>query len=470
MTKKPLPQPKPVAHFIGIGGIGTSALARWFLAQNWVVSGSDITSSANITNLKKEGARVKIGHKKANLPKRDLNMVIYSPAIRPDNPEIVEAKKRGLKPLSYPETLGCLTRVYKTIAVAGSHGKSTTTALAALTLIKAKLDPNVVVGTNLKELGNKNFRYGHSKWLVIEADEWKASFLNYSPDITIITNIDKEHLDFYKNLSDVKKTFLKFVDKTKRGGSLILNKNDKNLFSLKSPILKIAKKQNLKVVWYSAKKIELKKILRIPGDHNIANASAVLALAEILQIKKSVALKALRSYTGAWRRMEFKGFMIQDSPPKADPPPEERFRIPVYDDYAHHPTEIKASLRAFREKFPKEKVICVYQPHQAKRLKALFKEFTESFSLADLLIIIPVYEVAGRDKVTSTFTSKKLVEAIRKKYPQKEAYYLPSPNQVKKFLAKIFRDSSFKLHDSCIIMMGAGDIVNYTPSLLPHYE
>ncbi|TSC82341.1 MAG: hypothetical protein G01um101420_352 [Parcubacteria group bacterium Gr01-1014_20] len=459
MPRKTLPQSKPVAHFIGIGGIGISSLARWFLAQNWVVSGSDISSSANITNLRTEGARVKIGHKKANLPKRDLNMVIYSPAIRPDNPEMVEAKKRGLKPLSYPETLGCLTRVYKTISIAGSHGKSTTTALAALTLIKAKLDPNVIIGTNLKGFGNKNFRYGRSKWLVIEADEWKASFLNYESDVIIVTTIDKEHLDFYRDLSDVKKTFLKFMSRTKPGGSLILNQDDKNLSSLKSPISKIAKKRSLEVVWYSAKKAELKKILRIPGDHNISNASAVLVMAKILKIKKSIALKALGSYTGAWRRMEFRGFLIHDS----------RFKIHVYDDYAHHPTEIKASLQAFREKFPEKKLICVYQPHQAKRLKSLFKEFTESFSLADFLIIIPVYEVAGRDKVTSTFTSKKLVEAIRKKYPRKKAYYLPSPNRINKFLPKILDNQGFKLHDSCIIMMGAGDIVDYTPSLLPSH-
>lgn len=456
MHKKRTSPSRLSAHFIGIGGIGISALARWFLAQNWAVRGSDISNSVNIASLKKEGAIVKIGHKRANLPQTRVSMVIYSPAIRPNNPEILEARRRGLKPLSYPEALGCLTKIYKTVAVAGSHGKSTTVALAALTFIKAKLDPNVVIGTNLKEFGNKNFRYGHSKWLVIEADEWKASFLNYAPDITIVTNIDKEHLDFYKNLPAVKKTFLQFIDKTKTGGTLILNKDDRNLFSLKSPISKISKKRSLKIIWYSSKNPELKKALQIPGVHNIANANAVLALAKLIKIKKWTALKALGSYRGAWRRMEFRGFMFHDS----------RFKIPVYDDYAHHPTEIKASLQAFREKFPKKKIICVYQPHQAKRLKALFREFVDAFSLADILILLPVYEVAGRDKISISFTSQKLVLAILKKHPQKKVYYLPSPSRIKKFLTKTLNDSSSKFHDSCIVMMGAGDIVNYTPLLL----
>ncbi|MBI3588912.1 MAG: UDP-N-acetylmuramate--L-alanine ligase [Candidatus Liptonbacteria bacterium] len=460
MTRKSPSLPRLNAHFVGIGGIGISALARWFLAQNWAVSGSDLADSQIVADLRKAGVKVKIGQKQANLPKKGLDMVIYSSAVPYSNPELVEARRRGVKPLSYPEVVGCLTKVYRTIAIAGSHGKSTTTALTSLVLMKAKLDPNVILGTNLKEFGNSNFRKGRSKWLVLEADEWSASFLNYYPEITVVTNIDKEHLDFYKNLANVKKIFLKFLGNTKVGGYLVLNRDDKALFSLKSPILKLAVKNKLEVYWYSlndrGSRIEdrgLRKVLKIPGEHNVSNAMAALSVARILKIKLSVALRALGSYTGAWRRFEYKGrFQVSG------------VRCQVFDDYAHHPTEIKATLQAFREKFPKSKLVCVYQPHQAKRLRALFKEFVGAFELADILILLPVYEVAGRDKTSSGFTSQKLVDVIKKKYPKKEVYYLPSPKRIRNML----HDTCEKFHyDHCVVvMMGAGDIVNYTPLLL----
>ncbi|MDO8574593.1 MAG: UDP-N-acetylmuramate--L-alanine ligase, partial [bacterium] len=413
MTKKLSSPSAPRAHFIGIGGIGISALARWFRAENWIVTGSDCASSMITDSLKKDGISVKIGHSRANLPRKPLNMVIYSPAIPKSNPELVEARRRGIKPLSYPEALGCLTRVYKTIAISGTHGKSTTTGMAAIALTGKGFDPNVVVGTNLKEFGNKNFRKGSGKWLIIEADEWKASFLNYSPIITVVTCIDKDHLDFYKNLVDIKKTFLKFFERTQEGGVLILNKEDKNLISMKSAIQKIAKKRDLEVAWYPLKnqksKIKnqsLSKILKVPGKHNVSNAAAVLKIAETIGIKKSSVLKGLSRYKGAWRRMEYRGKIKNQK---------SKIKILVYDDYAHHPTEIKATLQAFREKFPREKLICVYQPHQTKRLKSLFKEFISAFGGADVLVLLPVYEVSGRDIHIRGYDSPALAKAIKKK-------------------------------------------------------
>lgn len=416
------------AHFIGIGGIGISALSRWFLAQNWLVSGSDITESEITRSLRKEGVKVIIGHKKANLPHKP-SMVIYNSAIKPNNPELLAAKVIGIKPLSYAETIGFLTKAYKTIAVAGSHGKSTTTSLTALVLIAGGFDPNVIVGTLLKEFGNKNFRLGKTKWFVLEADEWKASFLNYHPFISVVTNIDKEHLDFYKNIVNIKKTFLKFLAKNSENGFFVLNKDDKILNSLRSPITKIAHKKNIKIFWYSAKKNKLaaekiKKIMKVPGEHNIFNALAAYTVAkEILEIKEVDILKSLGSYTGAWRRMELKGQYRVSG-----------IKCQVFDDYAHHPTEIKATLSAFRQKYPKNKIICVYQPHQAKRLKNLFDEFVAAFNDANVLILTPIYEVAGRDKINSSYTSEKLAAAILKKYPKKQIYYLSNPKKIKEFL------------------------------------
>ena len=454
------------AHFIGIGGIGISALARWFLAKNWAVSGSDIAGSSVTQELEKEGVKVKIGHKKggpacrqAGLPSR-VDMVVFSEAIEPQNPELIEAKRRGIVPLSYPQALGCLTKAYKTLAVTGSHGKSTTTAMLALILIRAGFDPNVVIGTKLKEFGGKNFRSGKSKLLVLEADDYKAVFLNYSPAAIIATTLDREHLDVYKNLGNIKKAFLKFFAKIKNGGALVVNRDDKNLRSLHSPIARLAKRNSLRVLWYSLKSPEAKQIrnvLKIPGEHNVSNAIAAYTLAtKILNIKKQDALKALAGYRGAWRRMEFRGYYSLPPTP---------YRLPVYDDYAHHPTEIKATLEAFKEKFPKRKIICVYQPHQGERLKALYPEFIHSFHDADTLILLPVYEVAGRDTRYKTWTSERLAASIKKRYPKKEVYYISNPERIKEFLRPHLPPPTYYLLP-ILIMMGAGDIANYTPLLL----
>jgi len=449
--------PKLSAHFIGIGGIGMSALARWFIAQNWSVTGSDIANSQIIQELKKEGVKVKIGHKSGNLSPK-TTMVVYNSAILDSNPELTTARRYGLRPLSYAQTIGCLTDAYRTIAIAGSHGKSTTTALTGLTLVRAKFDPNVIVGTKLKEFDGKNFRLGQSKWLVLEADEWKGAFWHYSPEIIIVTNIDREHLDFYKNLKNVEKSFLRFLARTRSGGTLILNRDDKNLYSLEGSIKKLSQKLRLKVYWYSLKDKEAKNvraILQISGEHNVSNAMAVTTLAiKILKIPLNTVLGALKSYQGAWRRMEFKGkFKLN------------KIEIDVYDDYAHHPTEIKATLAAFKLKFPKRPLICIFEPHQSKRLQALFKDFSEAFRAADVTILLPAYEVAGRDTKYFSYTSEKLVKIIQKKYPHKSTFYLKDPKQIAKFLkSKLSQSKDAK--PPVLVMMGAGTIVNYTPFLL----
>ena len=446
------------AHFIGIGGIGISALARYFLAQNWLISGSDVAKSPETIEVERDGAKVKIGHKNSNVP-YDSDLVVYSQAITSDNPEILETKRLNIPLKSYPEALGDLTHKYKTIAIAGSHGKSTTTALTALIFMKAGLDPTVVIGTKLKEFGRqtclpagRNFRLGKSKYLIIEADEYKDSFLNYYPEGAIITNVDREHLDHYKNFKNVKRGFLNFMANLSPGGVLVLNKDDKPLASL------VKKFVNKRVIWYSTKDVkrvkQIKKVLKIPGTHNISNALGAFYLARSFGIKEKVVLKALSKYRGAWRRMEYKGKIKNDTL--------------VFDDYGHHPTEIKATLQAFKDKYPERFLVCVFQPHQSRRLQILFKEFTRAFDAADVLILLDVYKVEGRDpsmrlgasKVSHNVNSRKLAQVISNRKSSPKVFYLPHPGKLKSAVIRIINQPSI------VVMMGAGSIVNLTPKLL----
>lgn len=468
-------------HFIGIGGIGVSSLAYWFKAggpersrlgqgpersrrgRKWAVSGSDSAEGKITLGLKKDGFKVKIGHKKGLLgPKTGL--VIYSSAVKSDNPEMVEARRLGIPILSYPEAVGVLTRRYKTFGVAGAHGKSTTTSLLALTLIKAGWDPTVIVGTKLKEFrlpagrqGGRNFRLGKSDYLVLESDEWKGAFWNYSPFGTIITNIDREHLDFYENFGNIKKSFLKYIGNIQTGGILVANRDDKKLFSLKRDIERITKRNGVELVWYSADKnpklsARIKKELSIPGKHNLENAMAVYVLARSLGIPEKKILSALKGYRGAWRRMEFRGYLKAKS---------SKLKALVYDDYAHHPTEIRATLQAFREKFPDSKIICVFQPHQAHRLKALFNDFAHAFKDADLLILLPSYKVAGRDVSSKKYTSEALAKKI------KGAVYLKNPKNLRKVIQSVItKNYQLKANNFVLVMMGAGTVVEYTDELL----
>ncbi|MGC9968923.1 MAG: UDP-N-acetylmuramate--L-alanine ligase [Minisyncoccia bacterium] len=437
------------AHFIGVGGIGMSALARYFLAKKWAVSGSDLVRSQITKALGKEGVMVKIGHKKGNIS-RNLDLVVYNRAILPGNPELIAARALGVRALPYAEVLGEITRSYFAVAVTGSHGKSTTTALAGLALMKGGLDPVVMVGTNLAEFGGKNIRIGHGHHLVFEADDFGGAFTHYSPSVAIVTNIDREHLDFYKNFANLKKAFLKFLKSTRLGGTFILNRDDKPLYSLRARIAGIAQKKNIRIFWYSLRDPEAKKIkrvIKIPGAHNISNALAVYKLGKVLDIPERTVLTAIGAYRGAWRRMEYRG----------------KFGgALVYDDYAHHPTEIKATLQAFREKYPHKKIVCVFQPHQAKRLKALFGEFTTAFKDADKTLLLPIYKVAGRDEKPGRFDSEALARAVQKREPKKLFFYLAEPHNLKNALCAL----AIPLSQHVIIMMGAGDIVNLTDSLI----
>jgi len=464
----------PGVHFVGIGGIGMSGLARYFLAHKWRVSGSDASISVMTQELIKDGVEVKIGHNKGNIPASTC-LVVYNRAIPFSNPELVAAEKaartnKNIVIMPYAKVLGRITEGYQTIAITGSHGKSTTTALAGLMLMQAGLDPTILIGTKPVDLGGKNIRMGNGPYLVLEADDFGGAFMEYSPSIAIVTNIDREHLDFYGNFSGLKRAFLTFLKNTRPGGTLILNRDDATLYSLKASVARIAKKGQLKVVWFSTQGVsasanvrKIKKVITIPGAHNISNAMAIVQLGKALKIPEEKILGALGSYKGAWRRMELKGKLQM---PKTTS--HAALRVPIYDDYAHHPTEIKATLAAFREKFPRSPLFCIFQPHQAKRLNLLFKDFVGAFDGADIVFILPLYKVLGRDE-KFPHDSAALVRVMQKRSPGKLIFYLEHPKNIRQAVEAILQNMRPQKRFSqspVLVMMGAGDIADLTEKLL----
>ena len=419
-------------HFIGIGGIGVSALAQYYLAKGHKVTGSDLAFSEIIEKLEEKNIKIFLGSHRIENISKNVDLVVYSPAVQNNNPEYKQAKAQRVKLLSYPQALGEIVKEYFTIAISGTHGKSTTCSMLSLVLIKAGLDPTVIIGTKLKEFGNTNFREGKSKYLIIEADEWKASFLNYYPKIIALTNIEREHLDYYRDLNHILKTYQEYINHLKGGDLLIVNKEDKNISKLKTndPIT------------YSLKQKEvdrLRKIMKVPGDHNIYNALTVLTIARELGISDKIIFKALSEYKGSWRRFEERILEIGDH------------KLKIIHDYGHHPTEIKATLAATREKFPDKKIWCIFQPHQYQRTHFLFNDFVKVFSSApvDKLIIIDIYDVAGREKgdIKEKVSSKRLIDKINRPW----AMYL-AEDKVKKYLEDNLKG------EEVVIIMGAGDV------------
>lgn len=428
-------------YFIGIGGIGVSALAKYYMKKGYAVFGSDLASSETIESLKKQGAKISIGNHSAKNLAAGISLVIHSPAVGPDNPEMKEAKKRKLNIMSYPQALGQMTRDYFTIAVSGTHGKSTTTAMLGLLFIKAGLDPTIIIGTKLKELGNSNCRVGKSQYLIIEADEHFASFLNYWPNIAVLTTIEEDHLDYYKNLKNILSAFKKYIGHLGQDGILIANKDDKNVLKL----TKMAK--NLRL--YSLGQAEarrMKKILKVPGDHNLSNALAALAVARALKIPDKKSFLALSEYTHAWRRFETHKIRVGKN------------KMILISDYGHHPTELKVTLKAAREKYGNKKISCIFQPHQYQRTFLLFKDFVRALKAApvDRMIITDIYDVAGREEkgMKKKVSAEKLAEAVNKT----NTVYV-----AKQDLQDLVR--SIAENGQVLIVMGAGDIYDFTLSL-----
>jgi len=381
-------------HFIGIGGIGISAIARMLLLEGKNVSGSDRDDTKVTQELAKAGAKIFIGANKDNIP-ADIDLVIYTVAIPADNAELIEAKNRGTVMLTYPETLNIISKQKYTIAVSGTHGKTTVTAMVAKVMIDAGLDPTVIVGSLI---GDTNFIMGKSKYLVVEADEYKKSFHNLEPSILVINNLDLDHLDFYKDLADIQDSFLHLAKKLPSDGFLICNTKLPNL----QPIIAGVKPARLhsggcQIVDYS--QLELKEKLLVPGEHNRQNAKTALAVAKALGVDLKKAEKSLTQFTGTWRRFEYKG--------------KTKSGALVYDDYAHNPQKVAAALQGAREMFPDKRIVVVFQPHLFSRTKLLLNEFARAFNDADEIILTPIFP--AREAFDPTISSEILAEKIRKK-------------------------------------------------------
>jgi len=382
-----------------------SALARMFLGEGKQVSGSDRAPSLVTEGLEKLGAKIFYEQEAENIA-ADVDLVVYTIAIPADNSELLAARAKGIDCLTYPQALGLISAEKYTIAVAGAHGKTTTTAMIAEMMIAASLSPTVVVGSLLKQKntessfpGGTNFIAGDSKYLVVEACEYQRSFLNLSPRIAVITNIDNDHLDYYKDFADIQSAFAEFISKVPDDGFVVCDKKD--------PRLELVLGQTkATVVDY---KNFLERIsssgLTVPGHHNLLNASAALAVGEILQIAEKTSLEALLGFSGVWRRFEPKGEMETGAL--------------VYDDYAHHPTEIEAALAGAREFMSNRqmtgKLFAVFQPHLYSRTKILKEDFATKLALADEIIMAPIY--AAREPADPTISSEILAEAIARKNP-----------------------------------------------------
>ncbi len=376
-------------HFIGIGGIGVSAVARMLLGENKEVSGSNLGQSEITKELEKLDASIFTEHNEKNLSD-DVEMIIYSPAIPNDNPELRKAQELSIPCFSYPQTLGLISKNKYTIAVSGTHGKTTTTAMISDILRDSKLDPTVIVGSLMKNGSEQktNFIKGESKYFIVEACEYKRSFLQLQPNILVITNIDIDHLDYYKDLADIQSAFRELILKMNKDDFIICNPEDENTI----PVIKDVGVNIIDV----RKQIPEDLNLKIPGEYNIENALDGLAVSEILNLNRDEVLKSLNNFEGTWRRFEYKGKTKKGAL--------------VYDDYAHNPTEIKAVLKGAKDFFNDRKITVIFQPHLYSRTKTLFDGFVESFKDADKVIILPIY--AAREENDPTINSQKLVEKI----------------------------------------------------------
>lgn len=432
-------------YFVGIGGIGISALARILRAEGKEVAGSDLAASEITEDLSNEGIKVDIGHKKENIS-RGTSLLIYSAAVPTDNPERVSAEDGGIPQLSYPEALGEYASDKKVIAVAGTNGKTTTTAMLAAILEQHRLDPIALVGSKVLAW-NSNARFGQGKYFVLEADEYRRAFLNYSPDIAIITNIEPDHLDYFKDFDDIKQAFREFISKIKPDGVLIYNFDD--------PVAKeLAHGAKVKKISFghtdlaeNTPKIILPGVeLQTPGEHNKENALAAASAARAVGASRLSIMDGLNAFSGTWRRFQRLGKLGITE---------------IISDYAHHPRGIEVTLRTMHDEYAGKRILAVFQPHQHNRTKQLFAEFVKSFCASQItnFVIAEIFDVAGREETADQdVSSEDLVREIRK--CGKEAAYAKDLAQAE----EIVRDLA-PVTDA-VIIMGAGDIYQVADNLV----
>ena len=437
-------------HFIGIGGISMSGLAEILLEEGFTISGSDAKQSALTDSLAQKGATIYIGQKASNLSIRPA-LVVYTAAIREDNEEFKAAVDAGIPMLSRAELLGQIMDNYeKSIAVAGTHGKTTTTSMISQILLVAKADPTISVGGILEAIGG-NIRVGGSEVFITEACKYTNSFLHFHPKYSIITSVEAEHLDFFKDIDDIRRSFHEFAGNTAHDGVLIINGQiaalDQITNNLSCSVTTYGLCENddfyAKNITYNDhacgtytlmhKTEDLGTVsLSVPGRHNVSNSLAAIALCLNLGLPLDVIKKGLLQFGGTKRRFEYKGT---------------KNGITVIDDYAHHPTEVAATLTAARN-YPHGRIICVFQPHTYSRTKAFLSDFARVLSMADIVVLADIY--AAREKNTIGISSKDLLAELQKN--GQESYYFPSFDEIEKFL------SEKCINNDLLITMGAGDV------------
>ena len=455
---------KPIhVYFMGIGGISMSGLAQILIEEGFKISGSDNKKSAITEALEQKGVEIFYGQKAENISRsKDIDVVVYTAAVHPDNPEFVAAREANLPMLTRAELLGQIMKEYELpVAIAGTHGKTTTTSMLSKILLEADTDPTLSIGGIFKDIGG-NIRVGKSEYFVTEACEYTNSFLSFFPKISVISNIDADHLDFFKDLDDIRHSFRKFAQLLPIDGTLVINGDIENLSGitdgLECKVLTYGSKDSYDfyptdIVYdefgnpsFTAhlpgeKSLQIK--LAVPGIHNVYNALAAIAVATLLNIEDEHILTALSMFGGTSRRFEHKG---------------EIGGVTIIDDYAHHPTEIKATLTA-AQNYPHNKIWCVFQPHTYTRTKALLNEFAEALSLADHVILADIYAAREKDNLgISSRTLRDKIVALGH-----ECNYFPTIenfNEIEKFLLQNCTKGDL------LITMGAGDVVKIGDELL----
>ena len=438
-------------HCIGIGGIGLSAIAEILLARGYNVTGSDMSESDITEKLKKDGAIIYKGHRSENVEGTDL--VVYSAAIAEENPEMQRAKELGIPTAGRAEVLGTLMDEFReSIAISGTHGKTTTTSMVSLILEHAGLDPTILIGGKLEEIGG-NVKVGKSDYFVTEACEYRDSFLQLRPDIEIILNIDSDHLDYFKDIDHIVKSFRKFASSMQNGGKLIayganpfvdsilkdfpeaitFGYGTNYTYSIENVKFEDNGMPSFEIIYDGENlgRIEMS----VPGEHNILNATAAFACCHQLGVDPQIIARTLSGFTGTDRRFDLVG--------------KTKKGFTVVDDYAHHPTEIKATLSA-ADKLPHNKLWCIFQPHTYTRTLALFDQFAPAFAKADVLIVTDIY--AAREKNIYSITSESLADNFKKNFPDKTIMYMSDFDDIADYVAENAEEGDL------VITMGAGHV------------
>lgn len=447
-------------HFVGIGGIGMSGIAEIMLNQGFQISGSDLSNTEITESLKTKGVTIYEGHSADNV--KDADVLVYSSAVKIDNPEVQTAIERKIPVIKRSEMLAECMRMRYGIGIAGTHGKTTTTSMVGLVLTEGGIDPTIIVGGKLSGLGGTNARLGNSDYIVVEADEFDRTFLSLTPSIAAITTLEKEHLDTYKDLDDIKSAFIQFANKVPFFGFVVLCLDEPALQDIIPLINKkvftygLTSQADVRAIDISHDKYsstytviykgeELGKItLNIPGVHNVKNSLVAVTIAKELGISFEVIKKSLESFTGVYRRFETK--YNND--------------ILVVDDYAHHPTETNATLSGIRSGW-KRRLVVVFQPHLYSRTRDFYEEFGRSFLNSDVFICTDIYP--ARETPIEGITGE-LVANAAKKFGHKNVIYEADKNNVPELLNSIVKK------DDIVVTMGAGDIWKFGEKFIDVYK